>query len=165
MPAGVSAYTALANVTLGSTAASVTFSSISQSYRDLVLVIQATTSPSGDNTIIRFNSDSGNNYNIVMMSGDGSTTTSQASSNQTSGYLAYSGATDPTLLTNDLINIMDYSATDKHKSFLVRDNNPYATQALAQRWASTAAITSILVKPNTDIWKIGSTFALYGVSA
>jgi hypothetical protein len=65
MPAGVSAYTALANVTLGSSAASVTFSSISQSYRDLVLVITATTS-AVDNAFIRFNSDSGSNYNIVI---------------------------------------------------------------------------------------------------
>jgi hypothetical protein len=39
MPAGVSAYTALANVTLGSSAANVTFSSISGSYRDLVLIV------------------------------------------------------------------------------------------------------------------------------
>jgi len=58
MPAGVSAYVPLANLTLGSSAASVTFSSISQAYKDLVLVIEATTSAL-DVAIIRFNSDQG----------------------------------------------------------------------------------------------------------
>jgi hypothetical protein len=38
MPAGVPAMVALANVTLGSTASSITFSSISGSYRDLFCV-------------------------------------------------------------------------------------------------------------------------------
>lgn len=155
----------MANITLGSSAASVTFSSISQAYRDLVLVIQATTS-SSDNSIIRFNSDSGANYNLVTMYGNGSTTSSQNASNQTSGYMAWHGATSSTTASMDIINIMDYSATDKHKSFLVRDDQPAnGTQALAQRWASTSAITTILVKPNSATWSAGSTFALYGVAA
>jgi hypothetical protein len=143
----------------------VTFSSISQAYRDLVIVIQANTSPA-DYAIIRFNSDTGSNYNFVGMYGDGVARQSAAYPNGTFGYIDAWGAYSTTIKSSDVINIFDYSTTDKHKSFLVRRDQPdNGTQASAQRWASTAAITTILVKPSTANWSAGSTFALYGVSA
>jgi hypothetical protein len=61
---------------------------------------------------------------------------------------------------------MDYSATDKHKTVLVRSNAASTgVEAIAQRWASTAAITSILVFPSTGSWAAGGTFSLYGIVA
>jgi hypothetical protein len=63
---------------------------------------------------------------------------------------------------------MDYSATNKHKTVLVRaDNANSITMAHAARWANTSAITSIVLTSfeGAGNFAIGSTFSLYGVIA
>jgi hypothetical protein len=153
MPAGVSAYTPLANVTLGSSASSVTFSSINQTYRDLVLILSGTSS--GGDILLQLNGDTNNaNYSWVSMRGDGSA----ASSSSGNGPIVMFS-----LAGNSTINIMDYSATDKQKTFLTRfDHTSNGTNARAIRWANTAAITSMTLTNAT--FPAGFTMALYGVS-
>ena len=163
MPAGVSAWTPLANITLSGAASTVTFSSISGSYRDLVLIIENTqgTGTTAAGLRLRFNSDTGSNYSYVNMVGSGSATSSG------SGTLTevVGGLVDPAK-SIVVYNILDYSATDKHKTVLVRgDNSAVNTTATAVRWAHTAAITTILAYPSSGTFAAGSSFALYGVSA
>ena len=161
-------YTPLANITLGSSAASVTFSSISQAYRDLVLVIvgrSSVTTSASDDTKLNFNT--GGLYPMVNMSGDGtSATTSSASGPSTMDFgplsTSYSGNTANSQV---VMNIMDYSATDKHKTVLIRHDNKLRTTAEVSRWNQTAAITSILLDLTDGNFVVGSTFALYGVAA
>jgi hypothetical protein len=154
-------YTPLANITLGSSASSVTFSSIPATYRDLVVVADYSTSPSSGSEI-RFNGDSGSNYSTVTMRGDGTNALSGAF---TIGLISPSNGTGEAANTRNLytLQIMDYSATDKHKTCLLRMNNPGHTQAQANRWANTAAITSIAISNATFL--TGSTFALYGIAS
>jgi hypothetical protein len=166
MPAGVSAYTALANVTLGSTAATVTFSSINQGFRDLVLVVNHLSNTGNGYPRLRFNSDSGANYFAVRMSGTGSAAQSNSGSSESQASLsinAYATAVAAGRATY-IINIFDYSATDKHKTLLTRANGSAAVDAAANRWASTSAITSITFLP-TQSMAATTTLALYGVSA
>jgi hypothetical protein len=162
MPAGVSAYTALANVTLGSSASTVTFSSISGSYRDLVLIIDSRGASFAPQ--IRFNSDSGSNYAWVWMGGDGSGTSSNSASSVAQFNLGnFATWANP---TSAIFNIMDYSATDKHKTVLNRIDIPSGgTSGWAMRWANTAAISSIQLFAAAGSYAAGSTLALYGVSA
>jgi hypothetical protein len=166
MPAGVSAYTALANVTLGSTAATVTFSSISSSFRDLVLIVNGTINTASSGITFRLNGDTSSSYSVVDMYGDGSTTGS-GSGTGTRGYLNYFNFTNSQSVW--VANFMDYSATDKHTTVLSRANNSSSgTEALACRWANTSAVTSIEVTAfvgGSYVFNAGSTFALYGVSA
>ena len=157
-------YIPMANITLGSSAASVTFSSISQAYRDLVLVINATTSNNG-NPRIRFNSDTGSNYSQIRMTGNGSAASSASSTTYAgilTGDFAYAGSS-----SNYIVSVMDYSATDKHKTVLSRGNiAAAATEAIAGRWANTAAVTTITLDEfSGGTFSSGSTFALYGVAA
>jgi len=160
-----SAMVALANLTLGSAQATVTFSSIPATYRDLRLVVQATTS--GANAAgFTLNSDATNgNYSWVQMFGDGSSAVSNSGSGA-SGILPFTpnqnfSTTVPSIVTLD---VMDYSATDKHKSMLYRTNRADAvTTAIAARWANTAAVTTLTVNAISVNFVIGSTFALYGV--
>jgi hypothetical protein len=166
MPAGVSAWTPLANITLGSTASSVTFSGISGSYNDLVLVISARDAVSAGSTMMSFNSDVGSNYFNVLLEANGSTV---ASGTQTRANLLFGGFNYNTMNTVDFnvctSHIIDYSATNKHKTVLLRAGlASLSTAMVAGRWASTSAITSIRLTPATT-FAIGSTFALYGVSA
>lgn len=153
-------YTALATTTLGSSASSVTFSSFSSGYRDLMLVITFRSSASND-AIIVLNSDStSTNYPEVVMWGNGS---SGASFTQNGAYITLGN------LTNDnqvaISNIMDYSATDKHKTILTRSNtSTVGVASRASRWANTAAVTSVQVTgAGGGTLPAGCSFSLYGV--
>ena len=162
---GTPTYTALANITLGSNAASVTFSSISQAYRDLVLVIDFAVA-SASNIKLNINSDTGANYSQVVMSGNGSTASSGVGSGQTTGYLIFNDTPTSGNRYQSIANFLDYSATDKHKTTLVRGNSAATiTEANAIRWASTSAITSFVIAGTGGQFTAGSTFALYGIAA
>jgi hypothetical protein len=156
-------YIPLATVTLGSLAATVTFSSIPATYRDLILVTNVTHSSNTElDLAIRFNGDSGNNYNRVAMTGNGSTAASFSSLNE--NYLYVLGAS--TTISVATLQIMDYSATDKHKTCLGRGNlTAGRVSAVTNRWASSAAINSISVAVLTGNFLAGSTLSLYGVIA
>lgn len=164
------AITPLANITLGSSASTVTFSSISGSYRDLMLVVTGTTGSLNENLYMRFNDDSGSNYYFVFMRGNGSATSSGTNDTLIGGaasiiFASYGTFSNSTVGTNQ-VHIMDYSATDKHKTVLTRFNSADTnTGSVAARWANTAAVTKVLCFPNSTTFSAGTTLALYGVSA
>lgn len=157
-------YTALATVTLASSAASVTFSSIPATYRDLVLVgsVKHTTS-NGGYIAYRLNGDTGTNYTMVYMLGNGSSAASAAVSSDAFGRFGNGGTSD---FQTTVFNLFDYSATDKHKTALSRTNIvSLYTLAYATRWANTSAVTSIQLFPDSGNFATGTTFNLYGVIA
>jgi hypothetical protein len=168
MPAGVSAYIPLANVTLSSSAATVTFSSISQSYRDLVLISQASSVTGTVAVLITINNDNSSNaYSNIEMSGNG---TAVATTAGDSYFYAYAALSIPNMPSTSswlgISNFMDYSATDKHKTILTRSNVAgIGVNLLTSRYKSTSAVTSIKLAANGTSFAAGSTFALYGVSA
>lgn len=155
-------YTPLATVTLASTDSEIVFSSIPATYRDLILIVEGTGSSAA---YVRFqvNSDTGNNFSYVQMAGySGGTFTSAT----TAAFIqpTYSEASQK---TNSLISFMDYSATDKHKTFLTRAmgyDAGLSTWANAGRWASTSAITTVKIYRDAGSWNSGSTFSLFGVN-
>jgi len=155
---------ALATITLGSSASSVTFGSIPATYRDLRLVISFGSSTVGNTTVgVRANGDTASNYYNVYMLGNGSTTAS-GSENNTFLYGSYigSGSTgSPYISTMD---ILDYMVVDKHKSMVARNNDAsQVVTAYAGRWANTAAITSLTCVNFAGNYTVGSTFSLFGV--
>lgn len=151
-------YVALGTATL-SADASVTFSTIPATYRDLVLVVGAAASANG-NLSIRLNGDTGSNYSHVRMyavsGGSGSDSYTGARSENGSTTTGQGVTT---------INIMDYSATDRHKTILSRLS--WAGTSLfahANRWANTGAVTSLEVY-NGDTGNLTGTVSLYGIEA
>jgi hypothetical protein len=168
MPAGVSAWTPLANVTLSSPATTVTFSSISAIYKDLRIVYVGNSNGYyGAAPSIRFNGDASNVYPTVLLTGDGS---SVQNSTLNFAQIPINDANymSPAVRMLCTVDIFDYSATDKHKSVLSRANQPsQGVNANTGRWPSTAAINSITVGVgwSSTAFVTGSTFALYGVSA
>jgi hypothetical protein len=155
-------YTPLATVTLSTTPTSLTFSSLPATYRDLVLVITAAAS-SGQQFNFRLNGDTGSNYSYVLASGFASTTESFA---ETVAYGRFGNVATTTGIYS--INIMDYSATDKHKTIISRSGDATASNVsmFANRWANTAAITTIQLFPGSGgSFTSGSRFDLYGISA
>lgn len=152
-------YVALATFTetLG-TSSSITFSSIPATYRDLVLVMNVSASSAGSFMRYIFNGDTTeSNYTRVFALGNGSSTSSQALNNPYVGEYSTTAA----VIT---FNLMDYSATDKHKSLLIRSSNASALALMAaSRWANNNAINSISIQSYTSNFAIGSTFSLYGI--
>jgi len=159
------AMVALANTTLAVAAASITFGSIPATYRDLRLVVTATNGLTTNGFRLTLNSDTGANYSQVVMYGNGSSATS-ATDGPNYIYLNDFVAASTTEVTLSTVDIMDYSATDKHKTVLERGNRAGASVAAsASRWASTAAVTTVQINTGGGTIAAGSTFALYGVSA
>jgi hypothetical protein len=153
-------YIALANITLTSAVGNVTFSSIPSTYRDLVLVMNGTSSTGNPFAFLRFNGDSGSNYNYVFMYGDGGgAAVSTTFSGQTTGFI---GNIDTGARNTVITQIMDYSASDRHKTMLARSSGGLEI-ATAIRWANTSAVTSMSVNVNTGAFSSGFTFALYGI--
>jgi hypothetical protein len=161
-------YDLIASNVLSSSASSVTFSSIPATYRDLVLVIRAENSqPELSNTLIRFNSDSGSNYSVVTATGSGSSTSSRTVST-TSLYADLDVRFAPSEPCITIFQVMDYSATDKHKTALSRSNVASRGVGMyAGRWASTSAITSITatIEASAGQYASGSSFHLYGIAS
>jgi hypothetical protein len=160
-------YVALATNTLSSAAASVTFSSISGSYTDLVLVCAVVSSTTADDIWLRYNSDTASNYSWTNLSGNGTTAISDRFSSQTYFRITRNGYTSTTLPTNHIINIQNYSNTTTKKTSLVRSNNSaIGTDAVVGLWGATpAAISTILVSMASGNFATGSTFTLYGILA
>jgi hypothetical protein len=159
-------YTALANATLGSSAASVTFSSINGTYRDLMLVLRGVGVNSQVQCLITVNSDTGTNYTYVSAGGDGTVTNSYSGTGITSISLGQANTfVDATGGGwSAILNFMDYSATDKHKNILVREiESTKGVDMYTQKWSSLSAITSLSIALNSGSWNSGSNFALYGV--
>ena len=161
-------YIPLAEVTLAVAASEVSFGSISQDYSDLVLICEARNTQAENSYLtLSFNGDTGTNYPLVNMEGDGGSSQSRAPSSGPYLYVNLdtefsSSATRPGL---SQISIFDYSATNKHKSILIRNAvAEKGTEAIAARWASTSAITSMLISMwNAGSFAAGSTFKLFGI--
>jgi len=154
-------YTPLATVTLGTAASSVTFSSIPATYRDLILVFVGVFS-TAQNPTVRFNGDTTTSYSLVRMLNDGNTPISSANT-ENSLYVGNALTTTPAQIQ---VQLMDYSTTDKHKTALVNHSiGGTTTMRIADRWANTAAVTTISWSVATGTMNAGTTLNLYGVIA
>ena len=151
---------------LTTTTASITFSSIPQTYTDLLVLVSARGDAGGQrDCYISFNGSTSNFSNrFIEMSND------IASSGTTARYIGPVSGTTTTanLFSNAAIYIPNYTGST-YKSFsgdFVAENNAQGTNALdlsAQLWSDTAAITSIGFAPSGGSFIQYSTFYLYGI--
>jgi hypothetical protein len=153
-------YIPLATVTLGGSDADILFSNIPATFKDLVLTFTASTT-NGVAVRVRPNSDAANGSTVYMY-GTGS---AAASSTNSAIDLFY---TDSSSTYSGTLHFMDYAATDKHKTILCRSGAGSSASgnfvwAYAQRWASTSAISSLLIVTSSSTMAAGSTLSLYGV--
>lgn len=163
MPAG-NTYTAIATQTLGSAASSVTFSSISGAYTDLVLVISGYITAGTVGVFLQFNTDTTTNYSTTYLYGDGSSASSTRASTQI--YTQIGNMSDNAQVTQ-IAQIMNYSNSTTYKTVLSRYNNTVnSVGATVGLWKATpAAITSVKILTNSSTFISGSTFTLYGIAA
>jgi hypothetical protein len=156
-------YEPIASTTLGTAAASYTFSSIPGTYTDLILSFEGNVT-SGDYLYLRVNGDTGNNYSRTLLSGSGSA----ASSSRTSNFSAFyaSIGTSSTARGLGRVQFQSYANTSVYKTMLVDGGSAGAyVQNQVALWRSTAAISSITVLGGAGNLDTGFTLSLYGLAA
>ena len=164
-------YEPIATNTLSSAQSSVTFSSISGSYTDLVLIITAQRATTSENPslTLRFNSDTATNYSITNMRGDGTNAVSARQSSQNMmNFSFFTMASAANTFSTYILNIMNYANTTTFKTVIGRSGDAgTGTQATVGLWRSTSAITSITITNDGSPtnFSSGSTFTLYGIQA
>jgi hypothetical protein len=163
-------FVALSNITLAATQTSISFTSISQSYRDLYMVItQVGVTGTGGRPLVKVNNDAGVNYSGLSLRTNG---TSFLTSSNLNGQ--DNGATLAINVTNGGGNdvfydiwITDYSTTDKYKNLLSKANSGSSgNEIVVNTWKNTSAVTSLVLYFTSGLtFGIGTTVTLYGVLA
>jgi len=160
------------SVTVGSGgAANIDFTSIPQTYTDLIVKYSARYTGAGANTVsLTFNNNS-SGYTYRTAEGSGSSSASSTTTSGTSGYGGYVNGTSGTALTftTNEIYIPNYAGSN-NKSFLsdyILANNSTSNIyeiMIAQLWANTSAITSVKLIPASNLFAEYTTAYLYGIS-
>lgn len=163
-------YESIATVTVGAGgSSSIDFTSIAGTYKHLQIRYITRNASATDTTYMRLNSDTGSNYALHILRGDGSTTGAQGAGTQTRmelPFASYSGAT-ANAFGAGVIDILDYANTSKYKTCRTLGgadlNGSGAINLVSGLWQSTSAITSISIFASTGSIAQYSQFALYGI--
>jgi len=161
---------AIQTVTVGSGgASSISFTSIPQTYTDLVLKISSRGTNSGTAVAyeISFNGNT-SNFSSIILGGNGSSVFSYSNQPRRIGLTSAAGATASTF-ANGEIYIPNYAGSN-NKSYsadAVSENNATSAEIamFAGLWSNTAAITSVTLTPQFDNFAQYSTATLYGVTS
>ena len=108
-------YEKIATTTLSSSAADVTFSTITGAYTDLVITCNFGAITASQDFAMRFNGDTGSNYSDTRLYGNGSGVVSGRSTSGTRINVDSAGVST-TLIAFDTININSYSNTTTYKT-------------------------------------------------
>ena len=171
---GSGAETLISEQALTGTTASVDFTSIPATYRDLRVVVRGRGDRSAtfDPIRVRFNSDTGANYDQQFAQANGLTTVGElenlAATYLQCGYI--NAATAPSgFAGTSQITVVDYRGTTFHKDVmwdaglkLANSSGNLYREIGAGFWRSTAAINAISVFPESGNFIAGTVVSLYG---
>jgi hypothetical protein len=172
----MAAIEAIATTYLEADAASVTFSSIPQTYEHLQLRGSCRMDLSGsmygslylqmgDGSI-----DTGTNYSTHMMYGAATSTTGGAATGATSINLRATPDGPSTRFPyygRIVVDLLDYVNTDKNTTTfgVCGTGNAEQVALVSGLWDSTAAVDTIKLAPSAGNWFHGSEFTLYGLNS
>ena len=164
------AYELISTTILGTTAASITFSSLStyaSDYKHLQVRYVARDSGSGAgvrNLVFTFNSDTTSYYSHYLF-GDGSTVSSGAIATSTTGYPGiYYGGGVANIFGAGIIDILDAYNTSKNttiRGFSGIGNNGVAINSSV--YIDTQAVGSMTITNTGTALDTGSRFSIYGI--
>jgi hypothetical protein len=166
-------YDKIASTTLGSTSASVDFTSISSTYTDLVVVATLGASTSGISFLTQFNNDTATNYSCIAYYG-GQTGSPPGTAIQGSGtysninsiYVPINSGLPTTVSAAYTLNIQNYKSTNVFKSVISQYNYGLTEVNMnVGMWRSTSAINRITITTVSSTFLAGSIFTIYGIQA
>jgi hypothetical protein len=154
-------YEPIATATTSTSPGSYTFSSIPSTYTDIYYVIRAP-SAGYTNLTVRVNGDTGSNYSVTQLYGNG---VSAASLRYTSITNGLGGVGNGASIMRG--NFMNYANTTTYKTWVSRGGTGNGTyiDAVVSMWRSTAAINSITFIPEGTTFENGTTLTIYGIKA
>jgi len=168
-------FESISTTTLSTSTATITFSSIPATYTHLQIRGIARTDRAAakqDAARIRFNSDTGSNYALHYLLGDGISASAGASTSITStfsdGFTCAGVASS--IFGVAVIDILDYKNTNKYKTMRSLsawdDNGDGRVWLESGLWQNTSAISTITFTPNAGSNFVQYTqFALYGIKS
>lgn len=171
MAAG-STYTLVSSTTTGSSASTVTVSSIPSTYTSLIVVVNTYStfsSDSGTRMYMYFNGDTGTNYSCTAFETNGSTLYNERQTNSTAFWVgrnnnSYSGNTQK---SSTIIQLENYANTSVYKTGLVRWSamqNGRPNGGVVGLWRSSSAINSISFITDSNM-AAGTKIDIYGITA
>ena len=162
-------YESIATATVsGSSTNAVTFSSIPQTYTDLILVtsfraISDTYFSIGN---VTFNNDTGTNYNQMYLQGSNNSFYS-GYYYQTFPYIFIDNGANTVKGGYSKLEINSYSATNIKKPFIHQSLSTNSTNIVSGIWNNTSAISTLTVTMSGGLpnfaFAAGSQFTLYGI--
>ena len=156
----------IATQTLGSAAASITFSSIPGTYTDLRLVLTCTTSVA-DSVIVQYNADTATNYSAVLLTGNGAAVASTNTTSATSIRLHNVGQTSTTVPETFSLDVFSYAGSTNKTALATSatdTNGAGSVELTVGLWRSTSAITQVTLKLfGGNNFAIGSIATLWGI--
>lgn len=161
-------YESISTTTLSTTQAAITFSAIVGTYKHLQIRFIARGS-AGGGILITFNGDTAANYSYHSLTGEGTTASANSGSSTSNMLIVRNGGvqTGANIFTAGVIDILDYSNTNKYKTLRTLNggdaNGSGNIQLESGSWRNTAAITSVTLTHNGSTFAANSSFALYGV--
>ena len=165
-------YTHIETIELGSSQASITFSSISQDFDDLVIKSSTRSARTAqtDEFEIRPNNVSGNNTSIYLGATSGSSSFSFSSSSKIFIGSSPGASATANSFSSNTCYISNYTSSNAKRisadGASLRFGDPTNLFIFAGLWDNTSAITSlVLLSVNGQDFVSGSTFSLYGVTA
>jgi hypothetical protein len=159
-------YEPIATQTLGSAAANITFAAIPQTYTDLIVVFNGSSTGTAQYFMQVGNGsiDTGSNYSTTGLTGNGSSAVSIRYTNDTVGIRADLYATAGGNIKQTMFQIQNYSNTSTNKSILVRSALPASeTVACVGLWRSNSAINTLRLTTSST-FSAGATVSLYGIA-
>ena len=168
--AALSDYELIESQILGSSQASITFSSLgsySSTYKHLQIraTLRETRTSDFGAILMRLNGDSGSNYAYHKLLGDGSAVYSQAATSRTSlDMLQATGASNgANQFGSNVLDILDPFSTTKNKTLRNAGGRSAIIEMSSGLWMSTASLTSIELFANTFNLVTGVRVSLYGI--
>jgi hypothetical protein len=165
-------FQSIATVTVGGAGqTTITFSSIAADWTHLQIrcIARANSASNIYSAGIRLNSDTGSNYSLHGLIGNGSAATAFGSASNSIAYVLNTSGTSTTdIFTANILDILDYADTSKYSTLRTLSGGDFngagSMQLLSSVWLNTDAITRIDILTNGygDFLE-DSTFALYGV--
>ena len=164
-------FVSISTVTVGAGGSSaVDFTNIPSVYKHLqVRILSSSPSSSGSGTFRAGNGsiDTGNNYATHYIYGGGGGPLAAGADTSVSFMYALGGTNSSTIFSSSIIDILDYTNTNKNKTFRTTygfDRNGSGDIVFASGlWQNTAAITNLrFVSLAGNIGQFSS-FALYGI--
>lgn len=161
-------YEAIATTTLSSASSNVSFTSIPGTYTDLVIVIAIAGVSAQETPNMYFNGDNSALYSTTQIIGNGTTASSNSTTNTTYFYgIGSKNSGQTTGVSNIIVQVPNYSNTSYNKTIISRNNStPTEVNLIVGLYRSTNAVSSInFTVQGGNTYSTGTMFSIYGIKA